>query len=183
MNLRSLKITAQMNSILPIGQLLRTVGNVEGRKKLQKLVHLLQHFGAPFGFRYGYLNFGPYSSDLQSQLQVFEEEGLIKETPVQGFYRTSRFEAEPELNDLVSRVAGDAEPEWSPLAARLSEKSGSELEALSTIIFLREGGKSGEALKRSFCDLKPKLAPDFDTKLQEVEALEAEFSGLRPTAA
>src|SRR5690606_1826251 len=159
----------QMNSILQIGQLLEAVGHVEGRKKLQKMVHILQHFGAPFGFRYGYLHFGPYSSELQTQLEVFEEEELIEETPVQGYYRTSKFEAKPRLKDLVARITGGTEPSWKELAVILGQKSGPELEAISTIIYLRQGGKFGEALKRSFADLKPNLAPHFDSRLRDVE--------------
>ncbi|MDI1315132.1 hypothetical protein [Prosthecobacter sp.] len=162
-----------MNSILIIGQLLEAVGAVEGRKKFQKLVHILQHLGMPFHFRFGYLHYGPYSSELDGQLQAFEGEGLINEEPLSaGIYKTYRFTAREGLKQLVSQLAGDKALPLADLAKGLNEKTSQELEAISTIYYLQNGGKQGSELKESFCALKPKFAPLFEIRLKTARELE-----------
>lgn len=162
-----------MNSILIIGQLLEAVSSVEGRKKFQKLVHILQHFGVPFGFRFGYLHYGPYSSELDSQLESFESEGLIKEEPIfAGQFQSYRFSAQDSLKTLVKDLVGSASLLNPDLAKELNGKSAQELEAISTIYYLQSTGKKGEELKSSFCALKPKFADVFDQRLKTAQALE-----------
>jgi uncharacterized protein YwgA len=162
-----------MNSILIIGQLLEAVGAVEGRKKFQKLIHILQHLGVPFHFRFGYLHYGPYSSELDGQLQAFEGEGLIKEEPlISGIYKTYRFTAQEGLKQLVSKLTGDKTLPLAGLAKELNEKTSQELEAISTIYYLQSGGKQGPELKDAFCALKPKFASVFDLRLKTARELE-----------
>ena len=162
-----------MNSILIIGQLLEAVSTVEGRKKFQKLVHILQHFGVPFGFRFGYLHYGPYSSELDSQLESFESEGLIKEESIlAGQFQSYRFSAQDSLKALVKDLVGNTSILNPDLAKELNSKSAQELEAISTIYYLQSTGKKGENLKASFCALKPKFADVFDQRLKTAQQLE-----------
>lgn len=163
-----------MNTVILIGQLLKTVGAVEGRKKFQKIVHILQHFGAPFNLRFGYLHYGPFSSELQSQLDVYESEELLKEEPcTAGNFRTSRFTPQPKLLALVDRVAGNATFDFAALAAELNQKPAQELEAISTIFYLQTQGKTGASLRESFCGLKPKFASVFEERLRAADAMRA----------
>jgi uncharacterized protein YwgA len=162
-----------MNSILIIGQLLQAVEAVEGRKKFQKLIHILQHLGVPFHFRFGYLHYGPYSSELDSQLQTFEAEGLIKEEPLNtGLYKTYRFTAQEGLKELVSNLKAEQPLPLADLAKELNQKTAQELEAISTLFYLQSAGKQGEELKNAFCSLKPKFASDFDQRLKSARELE-----------
>lgn len=162
-----------MNTVIIIGQLLKTVGAVEGRKKFQKIVHILQHFGAPFNLRFGYLHYGPFSSELQSQLDVYETEDLVKEEPcTAGNFRTSRFTPQPKLLALVDRVAGSAVFGFAALAKELNQKTAQELEAISTIFYLQSQGKADSALQEAFCSLKPKFASVFEERLTAAEALQ-----------
>jgi len=165
-----------MSSILIIGQLLETVGTVEGRKKFQKLVHILQHFGVPFRFRFGYLHYGPYSSELDAQLESFETEGLIKEEPVAaGKYQAYHFSAQEKLSSLVKKLTPDASLPLAELAQDLNAKSSSELEAVSTIYYLQDGGKRGSELKAAFCSLKPQYASVFDKRLKMAKEFEMKY--------
>jgi len=166
-----------MNSILIIGQLLEAVATVEGRKKFQKLIHILQHFGVPFGFRFGYLHYGPYSSELDSQLESFESEGLIKEEAVSaGPYQSYRFTAQESLRSLVKKLVGVTPLEFAALAQELNAKSAQELEAISTIYYLQTSGKQGSELKASFCALKPKFASVYEERLKSARDLEKKHS-------
>lgn len=162
-----------MNSILIIGQLLAAVGSVDGKKKFQKLVHILQHFGVPFHFRFSYLHYGPYSSELDTQLQIFESEGLINGEPITtSSYNTFRFTAKPSLEHLLTQLKVKEPLPHASLAQELNKMTAQELEAISTIYYLQKAGKTGAVLEESFCTLKPRLASVFKARLKTAQALE-----------
>jgi len=167
-----------MNTVILIGQLFKTVGAVEGRKKLQKIVHILQCFGVPFHIRFGYLHYGPFSSELQSQLDIFEAEGLLKEEPcMAGNFKTSRFSPQPALLDLVQKVAGTEEANFAGMAEELNGKSAHELEAISTLLYLRSLGTPEDKLREVFVTLKPKFKDVFEQRLQTVSELRQRYAG------
>ncbi len=56
-----------------------TDGQIYGRTRLQKTIKLLQSLGLPTG--YGYMNYfyGPYSENLQADLRLVQQLGLVTE--------------------------------------------------------------------------------------------------------
>lgn len=52
-------------------------GRIEA-SRLQKLIHVLQMQGAPFSYEYRTIFGFPYSEDLESDLQLLEQLGLIE---------------------------------------------------------------------------------------------------------
>lgn len=148
-----------MNTLIQLGQLLQAVSQVEGRKRLQKMVHILQEFGVSFDVRFGYHHFGPFSDQLQDSLQSFQHDRLISETPVGGQFPTSQFKAEPELINLLTLVGASDSPCWARFAAELNDKSPRELEAISTLIYVekQETSFDAEQLQAAFEKLKPNL--------------------------
>jgi hypothetical protein len=52
---------------------------VVGRTRLQKTVKLLQRLGFPTDYRYTIYFYGPYSEDLQTEVDLLESFGLIHE--------------------------------------------------------------------------------------------------------
>jgi len=71
-----------MEGLVQLAKLVHTCGTIEGRKKLQKLVHLLQSTGCGgFTQEFGYLHYGPYSPQLREEVEQLERLGLVKETP------------------------------------------------------------------------------------------------------
>jgi len=167
-----------MNTVILIGQLFKTVGTVEGRKKLQKMVHILQYFGVPFNIRFGYLHYGPFSSELQSQLDIFEAEGLLREEPsVAGNFKTSKFSPQPALLDLVEKVAGTEEANFAGMAAELNGKSAQELEAISTLLYLCSLGTPEDKLQEAFITLKPKFTNVFEERLKTIVELRQRYAG------
>ncbi|MDB6118908.1 MAG: hypothetical protein JWO08_2689, partial [Verrucomicrobiaceae bacterium] len=127
-----------MNTLLQLGILFKGVSHVEGRKKLQKMVHILQEFGVPFGVRFGYHHYGPFSEQLQDSLQSFQHDGLIAETPVGGQFPTSQFTPEAKLLELLDQVGATVSPAWVDFASELNAKSPRDLEAISTLIYVQE---------------------------------------------
>jgi uncharacterized protein YwgA len=68
-----------MHPIVPLLQLLHLLKRVEGRKKLQKLVHILQERGVPFPEQFEYSYYGMYSAQLRSEVERLESEKLVDE--------------------------------------------------------------------------------------------------------
>jgi hypothetical protein len=159
--------------IVLLSQLFGAVGNVQGRKKIQKMVYLLQAFGAARTFRFRFELYGPYSCDLQDKLEFYLENGLLRSTSEQlGEIGTSRLEATHKLSELLAKAPGTVPPApWAELARDLNQRPTRDLEAISSLVFLQEAGKVGVALRQLFCDLKPEFGEEFDRYLQASEAL------------
>lgn len=154
-----------MSRTIELLRLLRVCERVEGRKKLQKLVHILREAGHPFAYRYGYHFHGPFSIELKGEIDALIEEELIIEERgesdsgdfIQYTYRLG----EGALNLLNSRSDRSPEP-WAPLAKELNAKSAQELEAISTVIYLIRNGCTEESLRDRFGQLKPHLLSQYE---------------------
>ena len=143
--------------ILPL--LVQELGQIEGRKKFQKIVHILQCAGAPFDERFEFAQFGPYSSTLKAEIDHLDVFEILSEEQRGNTYVFSSGKRLPELREagLLSES-----PAWTGFAKGLNGKSASELEALSTTLFLLERGYQGEALDAKFEELKAHLLEFFD---------------------
>ncbi|MFN0010401.1 MAG: hypothetical protein ACKVS8_02025 [Phycisphaerales bacterium] len=163
-----------MNSALNIAKLLVICEQIEGRKKLQKLVHILQSTGHERDFpqQFGYLHYGPYSHGVKADIDLLvDPDGpLASETEeVSGMgHKTFVYRPSPEL---VEALSAPGEPAWADKAKRLNQKTAQETEAMSTILFLKRSGVAEEALAARFKQLKPALADRYATALNDVKAL------------
>jgi uncharacterized protein YwgA len=154
-----------MTTLLQLGVLFRSLGKVEGRKKLQKIVHILQEFGVPFGVKFGYHHYGPFSDELQDLLHSLRHDGLISEKQVNGQYPTFEFTPEQKLVDLLENLKIAESSIWIGFAKELNSKTPRELEALSTLIYLEKSqdlGNSGKSVDEQFKELKPALTELLD---------------------
>jgi uncharacterized protein YwgA len=153
-----------MNRTIELLRVVQSWGRIDGRKKLQKIVHILKEAGAPLEFRYGFHFHGPFSAELKGDIDALVAEAILKEeegaTRVADYkqYSYSLGEAGAEL---LRQYAPGETPEWSGLAAELNGKSAQELEAVSTLLYLQRHGYEGEKLRQRFGELKPQLAAGY----------------------
>jgi len=147
-------------------------GEVVGRKKCQKLIHILQECGHDFGFDFELALYGAYSTALQSQLESFVENRYIQEIPdVTGTgFPTSKFVANRHGSSILRILGSENSPAWSDLATRLNAESTRVLEATSTIMFLCRNGIQDHLESRSAA-LKPHLQDIYDRGLQLADEL------------
>lgn len=139
--------------------LLNTVGGVSGRKKLQKMVYLLQEAGCPFKERFDYHLYGPYSEELAIKLDEMKFLGLLEEkvdiTPSgykQYIYLLS------ELGKQYLRKYEDASivpHHFEKLAYELNCYAPRTLELIATLRFLRNMGYSDSEVAEVVKALKP----------------------------
>lgn len=149
-----------MTTLFQLAALFYSVKEIEGRKKLQKIVHILQEFGIPFDVTFGYHHYGPFSEELQHCLQAAQHDKLIKETEVPGQPPTFRFEADDRLIRLWKLIDNESLPRWADFAEELNCKSPRELETISTLVYLenlRGPSASQPQVDEEFRSLKPHL--------------------------
>lgn len=155
-----------MNTLFQLAALFDAVTEIEGRKKLQKTVHILQEFGVPFGVSFGYHHYGPFSEQLQDCLQSAQHDSLIRETEVPGQPPTFRFRADERLIGLWKLLGNGSPPKWAELANELNRKAPRELETISTLAYLeklRGSAASPEQVDAEFKSLKPHLSERLET--------------------
>lgn len=175
-----------MNTLIQLGILLRCIGEIQGRKKLQKIVHILQSFGVPFDVRFGYHYFGPYSDELQDSVQACLHDGLLKETPIPGQFPTSKFLPQSKLIEMLEKTQAPLQPEWLEFAKDLNQKSPRELEAISTLIYLehdQERGRLHEPVEQAFVGLKPQLTSLLPQATNNLESYRSKYRFTKAEAA
>ena len=152
-----------MHPVIRLGTLLLHLNGVEGRKKFQKLVYILQAAGAPFPERFELSLFGAYSSELKAELDAMKAEQLLDEVFSAGWiYPFYTLKPGAALRPLFEELEIKETGTWLSLAERLNRESASTLEGVSTILYLRQRNWQDTSLKERFVALKPHLAARYD---------------------
>lgn len=152
-----------INSILTLFQI---VNNVRGRTKLQKLVFILQQLGFNFEEDYIYHYYGPYSADLQLEVDYLVSQGYLAEQQNNSSYfyslRTKPYNFKVDENLIESQ----------DLVARLSNNDYQFLEVLATIFYLKEyDSPDEENIKAKLSFLKSHLVEHFDSAFETYHSL------------
>lgn len=160
-----------MHPVIPVLQLLNALARIEGRKKLQKTVHILKELGAPFQERFEYSYYGMYSAQLKGELDALEKEGLVKESECFGMNKTFIIEVQPKAAELLTEVGQAEPPAWIEVAKKLNSLSAQVLEGISTILFLRRTEKDEAVIRQCLLSLKPHLESIADNCFKEANGL------------
>jgi|GEM_PF-315507 uncharacterized protein YwgA len=156
-----------MDGMLELLRLINALGKVDGRKKLQKIVYILQSMGYPFPQRFGYLHYGPYSSGLAAEMDSLVSAGLVTEQKRDGGgYESYVYELGADATNLLKELKKTDEPIWATHAVKFNKQDANSLEALSTVIYLRKNGFCGDGLRDRFTALKPQLKKYYESALE-----------------
>jgi len=154
-----------MDSVFEVAELIRRLGNVKGRIRLQKIVYLMQQKGCPFGEDFEYGHYGPFSRTLALELDALKLSELIKETPEKtaaGVLYT--YEPKPELAELMCDTPGMHHlvgEDIDRTLTLLKRENTHVLEVASSRLFLSRNGLSGEKLDQALEKWKPGLKQYF----------------------
>jgi uncharacterized protein len=129
-----------------------TAGKVEGRKRLQKMVHLLQVAGVNVPAEFRIHHYGPFSDELASVAGSMVLEGELEEEaePV-GPYDTYQY-----LYSAPSSGRSRINSEMKALIQTLDRYSTVELEVASTIAFFEEQGHDRQEAIEQTKSIKPR---------------------------
>lgn len=132
-------------------------GTIDGRKKLQKIVYLVQQRGGPFFETFQYYLYGPFSEQLANEVEEMKSFGLVHEVEVnavmgQSKYKYSLSEAGKDL--LAASGIDDRFQFFEDLIRELAKKDARQLELLATVLFLLKLKYSEEDIQKTIKRLK-----------------------------
>lgn len=155
--------------------LLNQLGEINGKKSLQKMVYLARAFGLETGYSFRFHYYGPYSDSLAAD---FEE---LLETQQVGLLGNSRHKycvGEAFSKNLTEQhgLGADEEAGIAELIKRFGSKSPSDLELYATIYFIDHNEKyvlgnssaKEDVLTKTY-KAKPKYSPtDIEKAYEEL---------------
>lgn len=139
---------------------------IHGRKRLQKMIHLLKSSGTEFTFKYRYHHYGPYSAQLQSEMDELVKQGFVRETKSNGAYQYTITDSGKKFKQLLETSAAYSFAINDAVLNELVNEDTQFLEMFSTYVFLRESGDNEEQAKIKVAQLKPHLITWLDKSLE-----------------
>jgi uncharacterized protein len=132
-----------------LARIVNWAGTFHSRKRMQKLIFLLQAAGCPLDADYDLHHYGPYSQDVARLTDEMVQMKLLNERTEPHPYgqqysyvlsedasrQISEYESSPRGSDPARTMAGFRE-----LAQKLYQTDLKELEVASTIVFFRKQG-------------------------------------------
>lgn len=113
--------------------ILKKSGAIAGRTRFQKIVFLLKSKeGVHFDYRFIPYYYGPYSAELQLEINLLEAAGLIQVTPQDGSLYMHRLTQEGE------RIATKIEQKMEPSEKEKLEETLKNYKRKSTRLLIRE---------------------------------------------
>ncbi|TSB44975.1 YwgA family protein [Alkalicoccobacillus porphyridii] len=129
-------------------------GEVIGRKKLQKMIYILKKLNVPFGEKFTFHVYGPYSEELSLRMEELTNLGLIEELKEdKGHYYHYRYSLSDEGTRFL-KLSMINLPDLTDVTGDLNQQSSRFLELLSTLLYFDH--LSGEELKQKVMSVKPK---------------------------
>lgn len=120
---------------------------VTGRKKLQKMVYILQSFGIPFEEKFQFHFYGPYSEELSLRMEELCNLGFInEEKEVKSNYFQYHYTLTDDGVAFLSQFSVDM-PNCSESIELLKGKSSRFLELVSTMLYFKDLPKDEVELK------------------------------------
>jgi len=146
-----------------LAKLVEWAGSLHSRKRLQKVVFLLQASGCPFDADYTLHHYGPYSqevarlSDEMVQVGLLDESSMPNQVGVQYSYALTK-NAASEMAQLEKSPQGKklAKP-LTPFEAKAKELLNTDLwllEVASTMVYFRKQGYSWSESVEKTCNFK-----------------------------
>lgn len=118
-----------------IAAIIKQVGVIAGRKKLQKMVYILQRMGFPFREMFHFNFYGPYSDELSLQLEELCNFGfLLENRDEQSVEKCYRYRLSEAGENFISHYS-DMMPANDGLVDALSRETASFLELVSTLLY------------------------------------------------
>ena len=143
-------------------RLFTVASTIEGRKRFQKTVYLLQQIGISYTEKFKYYHYGPYSSELQAEIDRLVRYELINETYTGDAYVYNITDKGEEFIHRYNSLNSDSFQLPEHLVKRIIETNTPVLEMASTYAYLLEMGYKEEEAMEKAIELKPHLGNRLD---------------------
>lgn len=149
-----------MNNKAKLCSVIISLGEIRGRKRLHKIIHIANALGYQVGYSFEWANYGPFSNDLHIDLTALRDENVISETQVNNHgYKEYIYQATELCHEYVNLFEDTEIPNIDAILQRLNKEETKSLELLSSILYLKGQGETGEALVAFLHELKPHFEP------------------------
>lgn len=152
--------------------LLKSVKSITGRTKFQKMIFILQNKGLIFPEKFKYHYYGPYSSELQLEIDELVDRRIFNENG-------EGFSFKYEFNDeFANHVDNNSEISSNLLLINfLVNQDYQDLELVSTIYYLKNSGyQNDNMIKGKLKILKPHLSSKVENSFVLYNEIETKFS-------
>jgi uncharacterized protein YwgA len=150
---------------------------IKGRKKLQKMVYLMSVAGAPFQYKYRYHHFGPYSEQLQAEINELVQKGYVSEKNEDSAYVYTLTDKGKMLMERLEQEEGYSCTIDARLTESLARQTSTFLEMVSTYAFLVQSGDEPERARQKAVELKGHLADMIDEAISYYEQIRWKNAG------
>lgn len=114
------------------------VGEVVGRKKLQKMVYIGKKLGFPFYERYNFHFYGPYSEELTLKIEELCNLGFLAEVKEnKGGYSQYRYSLTEAGQEFLNHYEAEL-PDTIQCMTKMNERSSRFLELVSTVLYFSD---------------------------------------------
>jgi uncharacterized protein YwgA len=137
-----------------------------GKTVLMKMMYLLQEVkGLPLGYRFGFYTYGPYSTEVLSDLDAAERHGGVKvefQTTDGYGYKISPGQKLDEVIANWSELGDKFEEAVAEVTKQFGTYSAKDLELRTTIIYVWRNSATGKSSNaESVAELVQELKPHF----------------------
>ncbi|MFD2044383.1 YwgA family protein [Ornithinibacillus salinisoli] len=127
-----------LNNHAKLMQFFLKAKEVTGRKKLQKMVYILQSLGVPFEEKYQFHFYGPYSEELSLRIEELCNLGFVEEEKEEkSNYYQYHYKITNDGLEFLNQFALDM-PNYKEQVVKLNGKSARFLELVSTMLYFND---------------------------------------------
>ena len=135
-------------------QFFSVANKVTGRKKLQKIIYILQQCEVPFEEKYEFHFYGPYSEELTLRVEELCNLGFVEEQKEEkSSYHQYHYTITTKGESFLTQFQMDM-PDIKEMTMLLQERSSRFLELVSTMLFFYQSSK--EEIIEKVHTVKPK---------------------------
>lgn len=120
-------------------QAIRLAGEINGRKKLQKMIYIAKQLSFPFAEKFQFHFYGPYSEELTVRVEELVNMGFLEEViQKRGNYSQYHYRITESGNHFLKTYRLPVPPLLEDCLQDMNEKSSRFLELVSTILFFQD---------------------------------------------
>lgn len=135
-------------------QFFAAANEVSGRKKLQKMIYILQKCHVPFEEKYQFHFYGPYSEELSLRIEELCNLGFIsEEKESKSNYIQYHYQITDDGNEFLNQFQMEM-PDMTAPIAHMKTKSSRFLELVATMLYFE--GLPREGIEKKIHTVKPK---------------------------
>ena len=157
-------------------------GQIDGRKKLQKMVCIAKVLGYPLREEYTLYFYGPYSEELAGELQRMKELDILHERELDSSYIITLTENGKEFlkyfqSNIEKEMGTENFDRMKTLFKKLNGYSPWGLEIMATLLYVYQIGYDNfDELQKPVKRMKPKFSStEINTMMKEVQTIIEKF--------